>query len=398
MPERMRCLFLILVLGLLPRSASTLQGQVPDRIPPDQEAQIFNLIRRVTALEEKLAAMNSGTVKAPFKVVDAGGVPILQVIETQASAGGEATGLVIADDLKSGTAGLAVYNKAGTVVALLGTNGEAGGLGLADGQGKVRASVNGIGRIVLLDENDNAFLTMAEDISKADSDIRIGGDVDGFAVEVGSGKGTATLGVDDEGIPELSLVDAGDRERASMSAGGTLKVSDEAGSDILTVAEDVDGEKASVAIGGGKKGGIVRVADAAGKPAAGILGDKRAIVVANAAGKVVSEMTVKSPGDGLVQVWGSGAIPLGVLGKGPGEGGILQISNGKVPVTSLYASEDGSGRWQVNDQSGNPVIEAGASTRGTGVIRTGPKFICGPGPGGPMMPSPLPSCMVGIMK
>ena len=109
-------------------------------------------------------------------------------------------------------------------------------------------------------------------------------------------------------------------------------------------------------------------------------------------------MTIKSPGDGLVQVWGSGAIPLGVLGKGPGEGGILQISNGKVPVTSLYASEDGSGRWQVNDQSGSPVIEAGASTRGTGVIRTGPKFICGPGPGGPMMPAPLPSCMVGIMK
>jgi hypothetical protein len=48
MPERPRCLFLVLLLALLPGSASTVQGQVPDRIPSDQEAQIFHLICRVT--------------------------------------------------------------------------------------------------------------------------------------------------------------------------------------------------------------------------------------------------------------------------------------------------------------------------------------------------------------
>ena len=159
-----------------------------------------------------------------------------------------------------------------------------------------------------------------------------------------TGSGEAILGTDQEGVAQLQLTDAQNQERAYLDAEGTLMISDETGFDILRVADDVTGDAAGVAIGGGKGGGIVRVTDAAGKPAVGILGSKRAVVVVNASGKTVSEMVVNETGSGFFQVWGGGAAPIAVLGRAPeSEGGIVQVSNGKVPVASLYASE--GGRW-----------------------------------------------------
>jgi hypothetical protein len=385
-----------LVLAVLAGTAPSASGQVPSPIPSNQESQILNLLQRVTALEEKLAALNTGTVKAPFKVVDAGGSPILQVLD--ARAGGEHSGVVILDETSSGTGGLVVYNKTGQTAVLLATNGEAGALGLSDGQGKVRTSLTGLGRIEVSDENENSFLTIAEDVSKVESEIRIGGDEGGFAIEMGSGNGAAFFGVDEDGVPALSMTDGDNRERAAISGEGVLQISNAAGKDILTVMDDITGEKAMVAIGG-KDGGYLRVSDAAGKPAAGLVGSSRAVVVANAAGKTAAEMTVKTAGSGLFQVWDGGAKPIAVLSKADGgKGGILQISNGEVPVSSIYASEGGSGRWQLNDNSGNPVIEAGALTSGKGFVGAGPKYNCAPGLGGPMLPSPIPSCIVGIIK
>jgi hypothetical protein len=89
---------------------------VPNRIPSDPEAQIFDLIKRVTALEEQLSALTSGKatlrVKAPFQVVDAAGDPMLQVLDGQAaSRGGDPSGVVIANDAKSGVEALLIHNK-----------------------------------------------------------------------------------------------------------------------------------------------------------------------------------------------------------------------------------------------------------------------------------------------
>jgi hypothetical protein len=134
------------------------------------------------------------------------------------------------------------------------------------------------------------------------------------------------------------------------------------------------------------------VTDAAGKPAAGIIGSKRSIVVVNASGKTVSEMVVNETGSGTFQVWGSGAAPIAVLRRAPeSEGGIVQISNGKVPVASLYASEAGSGRWQLTDGGGTPVVEAGALGSGRGTVRVGPGFKCVP----ITMSLRVPDCIVG---
>ena len=93
-------------------TASSLPAQVPSKIPSDTEAQIFNLIKRVTALEEQVAAPTNGSatlrVRVPFIVTDAAGHPILQV--TQQGAPMCHDGVVIAHHAASDAAGLAIYN------------------------------------------------------------------------------------------------------------------------------------------------------------------------------------------------------------------------------------------------------------------------------------------------
>lgn len=383
-----------LVFTVLAGSAIPVSGQVPSPIPSNQESQILNLLQRVTRLEEKLAALTSGTVKAPFKVVDAGGNPILQVVDGQASSVNR--GLVILGDAASGTGGFVVYNKAGKSAVLLATNGEAGALGLADAQGKVRTSLNGVGRIVVSDEEENSFLTIASDVSKDESEIRIGGSDAGYAVEVGSGNGAASLGVDEEGVPELSLTDGGNHERAAMSGDGTLQISDAAGKDILTVMEDVTGEKAGVAIGL-KDGGYLRVSDAAGKPAAGIIGSSRTVAVADAGGKTAAEMTATGT-SGVVRVMGSDGAVAAVMTHAPDRpGGVFEVHSKAGAVGFLSVGPGGAGQIQLTDESGTPVIMAGTLAQsGRGIVMAGPQYVCEePGATAIIKVGRRPDCIVG---
>ena len=398
----------IAVIGVFAGLTSSAMGQVPSRIPSDPEAQIFDLIKRVTALEEQLAALKGGKatlrLKAPFQIVDAAGDPILQVLDGASAKSAVESGVVIASDPGSGVEGMAIYNGAGQRAVLIGATEKGGGVGLNDEQGKTRLTMNGQGRLEVSGKDGNSFLTVAEDVSKEDANIRIGGDEAGFVVQVGDGNGVASLGTGDEGVAELSLVDGENRERVGMASEGTLQISDATGRDILVVAAEVGGDSAGVQIGGGKSGGVVRVADAAGKPAAGILGDKRAVVVANSSGKVVAEMLAGSASEGLFQAWGDGKIPVAVLGEAPGKAsGIVQISNGNTVVSSMLAGESGAGRLQLNDASGTPMVEAGVTTAGKGLVRVGPKYRCGSNTGvalgalGPVANAMLPpDCIVGL--
>jgi hypothetical protein len=392
------------VIAMLLGVAPGVSGQVPNRIPSDPEAQIFDLIKRVTALEEQLSALTSGKatlrVKAPFQVVDAAGDPMLQVLDGQAaSRGGDPSGVVIANDAKSGVEALLIHNNAGEPVVLIGATDKGGGIGLNDAQGKTRLSMTGAGKLTVSDPEGNSFLVVAEDVSKEDANIRIGGDEGGYAIEVSDGEGVAFLGTDNDGTAGLSLVDGQNRERVALDSEGTLQVSDPSGRDILLVAADVAGDSAGVAITGGKSGGVVRVADASGKPAAGLIGASRAVVVVNSSGKTVSEMKVGGKGDGMFQVFAGGESPIAVLGQSPeGAGGILQITNGSVPVSSIYSTGGGAGRWQLNDNGGSLVVESGATTSGRGMVAAGPRYNCDPTPGMGMVPSPMPSCIRGLMR
>ena len=401
-----RAVGLAVPLLLLP---AALSAQVPSRIPSDPEAQIFDLIKRVTALEEKLAGLTSGTaslkVRAPFVVTDPAGQPVLQVTNSETPLGKK--GIVIARDPGSDIGAIALFNGAGQdlVKVAQGPSGPGGIVVLSDPKGVERAEVAGTGRLTLSEASGEKYLVMAEEVSKEEANIRIGGDDDGYAVEVGSPKsrGTAILGTDDEGVGMVTLSDEQGRERGVMDGAGRLAISDDAGRDILSVAEDVLDKDAGVSITLTDGAGQVRVTDKSGKPAAGILGDTHQMAVIGGAGKVTAEMVGGTAGGGLFQAWGEGKAPLAVLGQGGGKGGVVQISNGQTTVATLAASDGGAGRLQLSDEKGTPVVEGGVSTGGVGVVRVGPRYKCG---GGSSLPAAaglgiaakalLPDCLIGI--
>ncbi len=396
------------VLLLLP-GAPALVGQVPSKIPSDPEAQIFDLIKRVTALEEKLAALTNGTaslkVRAPFVVTDPTGQAVLQVTNGVTPLGKK--GIVILRDPGSDIGAIAMFNGAGQDLVKLaqGPSKPGGILLLSDPKGVERAEFTGDGRLALSEGSGEAYLVVAQDVSKEDANIRIGGDDNGYAVEVGAptSQGAAILGTDDEGVGTVTLSDEQGKERAVLDGAGRLEISDEAGRDILSVSEDVLDKDAGVAITLTDGAGQVRVTDKTGKPAAGIMGDTHSMAVIGAGSKVTAEMLGGTAGGGLFQSWGEGKEPLAVLGQGGGKGGAVQISNGQVTVSMLGASDGGAGRLQVNDGNGTPVVEAGVATSGVGVVRVGPRYRCGSGSGVPAgaalgmaAKALLPDCLIGI--
>jgi hypothetical protein len=376
----------VLAISLL-LAAPALVAQVPSKIPSDPEAQIFDLIKRVTALEEKLAALTNGTaslrVRAPFVVTDPAGEPVLQVTNSSTPLGNK--GVVIARDAGSDLGAIALFSGTGEALVKLaqGPSKPGGIILLSDPKGVKRAEFTGEGRVALAEESGQNYVVMAEEVSEEDATIRIGGDDNRYAVQVGAptSKGTAILGTDEDGVGVVALSDEQDRERAVLDGAGRLEISDDTGRDILSVSEEVLDKDAGVAITLTDGAGQVRVTDKSGKPAAGILGDTHSMVVLGATGKVTAEMFAAKTGGGLFQSWGEGAAPLAVLGQGTGKGGVVQISNGQVTVSMLAAGDGGAGRLQLNDTNGTPAVEAGVSTMGVGIVRVGPRYRCGPGSG-----------------
>jgi hypothetical protein len=146
-----------LIVGAFLVQVSGLHAQVPSPIPSDPAAQIFNLIQRVTALEQKVAALsqalnNKGTgapatrVKAPFEVVDDAGRPIFSVVQFGKNTQMATSGMVITHEPTTGAAVLLAFNKKKSTVVALGADPDGQGqLTLRDAQGRTRAELAGAG-------------------------------------------------------------------------------------------------------------------------------------------------------------------------------------------------------------------------------------------------------------
>jgi hypothetical protein len=331
--------------------ASTIGAQVPGPIPSDVPNQILSLTQRVSALEQKLAAVTNGTtpmrVRAPFVVVDAGGRPILQVVEGVGN-GSAGPGILIAGAPASGHTALSLLNKAGSpIVGILNLPSGEQGIALYDDAGRLRAGVGVDGQIETWDESGSAVLAIAPNVTKKDAAIRIGKDEDGYALQVGGGPDVARLGEDSEGGGLLTLSDEQGDARANITGSGELQLWDSSNKGILTVAEDVTGDDAVVRIGGSDDGTQISV------------GSGRSVVMG-----VDGDIA----GFGILQ----GKAPRAGLAV-TASGTHLNLANGNgTTVVNLEVGQGGQGKLQLGKPDGSSSVEAGLGVDGVGLVQVFP--------------------------
>jgi hypothetical protein len=352
----------------------TLSAQAP-AAPADLEG-------RVRALEALIRrnARGSVEIKAPLEIVEATGKPIVRV-------GGQHDGSVpvIITTVPQSGGGLLSVSAGGAVQAVMAAPGEKGVISALDASQVIRAQMAGSGYITVHDPKgvQIAGVTQGE----------------GNVGRLGIWRGDSRA-VDITGDP-------------ANGGGGVVNVNTAAGKSVARVGTANGAGEVLVSSGTGplvrvgadaQNGGAggVKVMTAAGKITAALLGGVRgagSVVVAGSSGRPAAELSVSSAGHGLVQIFNGASDPVAVLSESAtGIGGLLQISNGHVPVTSIYSSDAGAGRWMLNDNAGVTAVEAGVTTTGRGMIAAGPKYQCGPVPGMGVVPSPVTSCIVGLMK
>jgi hypothetical protein len=344
---RVAALTAALVVGL----ATAVRAQVPTPIPSDLPNQVLNLIQRVTALEQKLAGLTNGTttmrVRAPFQVVDAGGRPILQVIEGIGSGTANAS-ILIAGAPSSGHAALTLLNKGGSPVVELdnlppGTQ----GIAVYDHGGKLRAGIGLDGIIETWDEAGKAILVVAPDVKNREAALRLGKDEDGYALLVGPGEDVAKLGQDSDGFGLLTLGN-GPKVGASVTGDGTLQLWNSSDKGILTVGEDVGDDDAEVRIGGMDDGYQITVG---------------------------SENSATMGADGTVAGFGIYKAKKLLGGFATTESGThLALVNGSgTTVVNLEVGQGGQGKFQLGNPDGSAAVEAGLSVDGVGMVQVYPK-------------------------
>ena len=370
--------------------------------------------QRLATLERLLRSSPDGMtqVPMPFEVVDGSGRPVFRV------AAGGASGLVNISRAADGAGMVNILNGSGLPVIQIGSQqGGSGSVVLSDEKGKPRAGIVGKGGVSILNDNGAEIASMYQSrghgrftvwegettVAQLMADSSSGGTGTIYLREPG-GKLLAAMGSDPDGGGGLAMVaDKKGSPRAALSGKGAVSIRNEAGNEIANLYQTNghgrltiwEGDNAVAQLASDEtKGGYLRITDGAGQVAAAILGQKRVFGIANSQGQTVADIKVGPTGAGLFQAWAPGGkIALALIGRAPdNEGGIVQVSNGKSAIMSMMASSSGSGFWQLNDAGGTPMIEAGVTTDGLGMIRAGPLYKCNVTVG---MVKRQPDCILG---
>lgn len=360
-----------------------------------------DLENRVSELEARLISGPGTTtrIRAPFEVVGPNGNVVLQVTQGSPTAN---DGVAI---FQRGSIVGVTINRGGKDIAGLGTadNGKGGFLFIADQYGAPRAEIlpedgvrvlNGGGQVaaamLAMDASDGRLAVMRGDKILATLD----GSDEGGLLDIADekGKSRAQLGIED-----------GNGYVATLDPKGYAEVE-------MGISEDGEGQlavmhkgKLRAALGTRTGAGHLSVLNSKDKVAANVTGagtkDGGAVIVGNGSGQGVASMTSGADNRGLIQVFHPGGKTLVVLTE-DAQGGLLQIKSGAgIPVANLMTAVDGGGYWQLTDPAGNPVVDAGATKSGIGLVRAGPTYLCSPPVGTAMVGvAMLPDCIKGLPK
>ena len=331
---------------------------------------------RLFALESVIRVGPDGAVQTPgpFQVLDPQGRVLFSVGRPAAGAltvtrrsglGGPA--VAVADDggadrvvLMAGPGKhgrIETYDGAGHLSAVL----NEAGLNVHDPAGKLVAGVtrglDGLGRVVVFHKQNQTAAELTQD-------------------ELGNGR--------------VVSYSAAGKIRSALFGGLGVEVFDDAEKSVVSILNRGSRGVVGVRNGSASKliaeltvdsmgGGLLHMKASNGLTTIGLFGSRRLIALGNTAGKSVAEMAVDDAGGGVFQVWGDGKVPLAVLAKSKEQsGGIIQVSNGNAVTSTFTISSAGNGRWQLNDASGDALVEAGVTTDKRGTVRTGPMLECAP--------------------
>jgi len=227
----------------------------------------------------------------------------------------------------------------------------------------------------------------------------------------GQGQGRVGIWNNKRWVAELTSDQAGNGVIKSYSPGGNAPVvtlgADPQGGNAgaLTLMNPAGKVVAVMKATTGGDAGTLSVMNSAGKPVAGLTGGPAgggAVVVANAGGVGLAQMSVTSDGRGQVQIFGRNQNPLAVLTQATEiPVGILQIYNSRAQsVANLTVGLGGAGFFQLSSKAGVPTVEAGTLDNGNGTVRVGPQYVCNPvKPATPVIGIPgFEDCLVGRGK
>jgi hypothetical protein len=312
-----------------------------------------------------------------------------------------------------------VHNDAGEAVAGVGAS--------EDGKGRISVVENDVQVAVLkADANGSGSVTLMTTEGKkgVEATGQGGGESSGGSVMVfnQAEEEAVTLRVEDQGggivgaysdedvAAELSgdslnLFDGGEPILALESDPGQLVVFDQGGEAVTVGLNDqqVGGvviyEQSTplVWLAEGEHGGVILVKNAQNRDAvqlgAGTGGN--GVFKSFAAGNVVSEMGSYADGRGVFMVRSPGTeVPAAVMTRSPEyAGGLVQLTNTTQVVVSLTAGSLGQGHLELNNQSGVPMVQAGVTTDGRGMVATQPSR-CAPSGMGLV----IPDCIVGAQQ
>jgi hypothetical protein len=358
-------------------------------------------------------------------VVQEGPEFFVQLSRSSDSQGGEInlrnskgeTGVTAMADTGAGGS-VVVLNHDGYPVAAVGS--QAGGKGSVlvydkDHAAAEMSSSNGVGSLALRNAQDEMGFSASADLGSGGALVVL--NREGYpvaTVESGKGgQGSVTIVDKDHAVAEMSsangagsltLFDAQQKTAIDVDGANGRLITLHNGQVTASIGSDDGGGRVAAYAKAGAVaelaanqmgGGIVFVRNSAAKAiVAGMSTEHESgtVIVRDSKGTALAEMSTTPDNRGEIKVLNASGKMLAAMSAQPdGNGGQLDVTNGSALVASLAARESGHGALQLNDSSGNPIVEAGMMTDGRGVVLAGPNPKC---PSGGMGLVP-PGCIMG---
>jgi len=331
-----------------------------DRLRRRQQATLFSVtllaLFTTTSATWGVSAQQaglSGRVRAPFEVVDSAGKAVFRVIASGAPVG---AGVVVTGGDGGARHGVYVLNQAGARLVAIGQ------------------SDSGFGSLQVRNAAGTNVFTVTDGAPSGAGVIVTGGEGgarQGVYVLNQSGAPVVSIGQAQGGHGALLLRDENAATRLRFEGNGSLLVADAAGKGILRIADKNNPADARITVGPNDGGRYAITISNASGGALATMGEARVgggvLASYNTAGTIGAILS----GTGQVQVANDAGQTLATMVAEKNQGA-FSVRSASGTTIARVGEGTGGGLFQLANQAGNAMVEAGIHTSGVGLVRTFP--------------------------